>query len=301
MIHTTGRQRNTILLPVVSVLVAMTSIQYGASLAKRLFPLIGAQGTTTLRLSFAALILCSLWRPWRNKLSRLEVRSILAYGVSLGAMNFLFYLAIERIPLGIAVAIEFTGPLAVALLSSRKPSDFLWAALAVAGIVLILPLSENSAPLDPLGILYVLGAGISWALYILFGQRAGASTHGGTVTALGMAIAGVLSFPIGVVHAGKALLDFSILPIAVMVAILSSAVPYSFEMIALKRLPAKNFGILMSLEPAFAALTGLVFLNEHLTHIQWLAIGSIILASIGTSASAQPQPLPHASMDNATH
>lgn len=274
-------------LSILTVLVAMVSIQTGASLAKRLFPVVGAPGTTTLRLFFAALILGLIWRPWRGRLTRRELLAVVTYGASLGGMNLLFYLALERIPLGIAVAIEFTGPLAVALFASRKPLDFVWAALAVCGIVLILPISEASQALDWVGVGFALGAGLCWALYILFGQRAGATVHGGKAAALGMATAALLVCPIGVAHAGSALLDWSILPFALGVAVLSSALPYSLEMIALKHLPTRTFGILMSVEPALGALSGLLLLGERLALAQWVAIACIILASVGSSASSR--------------
>ncbi|MBZ4417467.1 threonine/homoserine exporter RhtA [Myxococcus sp. RHSTA-1-4] len=273
---------------VLTLLVAMSSIQAGASVAKRLFPLVGAQGATALRLFFAALMLLAFWRPWRQTLTRKELLAVAVYGAALGGMNLTFYLALERIPLGIAVAIEFTGPLAVALLSTRRPIDFVWAFLAMAGILLILPLSETSKALDWMGVFWALVAGTCWALYILFGQRAGASVHGGTATSLGMAMAAVLVCPLGVAHAGRGLLDVSLLPMALGVAVMSSALPYSLEMIALKRLPARTFGILMSLEPALAALSGLVFLREQLTLIQWAAIGCVILASAGSAATSKP-------------
>jgi inner membrane transporter RhtA len=274
-------------LAVVTVLVAMLSIQLGASLAKGLFPVLGAQGATALRLTFAALLLLAFWRPWRKKLTGREVRSVMMYGVALGTMNLAFYLALARIPLGIAVAIEFTGPLAVALLSTRRALDFVWALLAVAGILLILPLSEASQALDPLGVVWALVAGTCWALYILFGQRAVETVHGGTATSLGMVAAALVAVPFGVVHAGRALLDVSLLPAGLGVAVLSSALPYSLEMIALKALPTRTFGILMSLEPALAAMSGLLFLHEKLTVVQWAAIGCIILASAGSAASSR--------------
>jgi inner membrane transporter RhtA len=272
---------------VLAVLAAMSTIQGGASLAKGLFPAVGAQGATALRLAFAALILLVVWRPWRQKLTGRELRVVMVYGAALGVMNLTFYLALERIPLGIAVAIEFTGPLAVALLATRRALDFVWALLAVAGILLILPLSEASQALDPVGVVLALAAGTCWALYILFGQRASAAVHGGTATSLGMVTAALLVFPFGVAHAGRALLDVSLFPMALGVAVLSSALPYSLEMIALKALPTRTFGILMSLEPALAALAGLLFLREQLTVLQWVAIGCVILASAGSAASSR--------------
>lgn len=172
------------LLPVGLLLIAMASIQSGASLAKSMFPLVGAQGTTAPRLFFAALILLLLLRPWRKRLSLQSLRSVVVYGIALGGMNLLFYLSVRTVPLGIAVALEFTGPLLVAILSSRRLLDFLWIGLAVFGIWLLLPLGNSAEPLDLVGAAYALGAGVCWALYILFGQRAGAD-HGAQGAALG--------------------------------------------------------------------------------------------------------------------
>ncbi|MDX6768454.1 MAG: EamA family transporter [Elusimicrobiota bacterium] len=260
----------------------MTSIQAGASLAKRLFPLAGPEGITTLRLVLAALILCALWRPWRVRLERPALKAVALYGGALGLMNLTFYLALERLPLGLTVAIEFTGPLAVALYASRRGLDLLWAALAVAGIGLILPIAAD-APLDPLGLLFVLVAAACWAAYIVFGQRAGALAHGGTATALGMAVAAVVGAPLGAVKAGAALLEPSVLALGLAVAVLSSALPYSLEMVALKRLKAQTFSVLMSLEPALAALMGFLLLGERLTPRQWAAITCIVAASVGAA------------------
>lgn len=210
---------------------------------------------------------------------------ICLYGASLGIMNLLFYLSLERIPLGIAVALEFTGPLSVALYASRKVSDLLWVALAVLGIYLILPLQGTSAHIDPVGMLLALGAGACWATYIIFGQRAGKALQGARAAALGMLVAAFVVIPFGATYSGTALLDVTILPVAIAVAVLSSALPYSLEMISLKRLPAKTFGILMSLEPALAALSGIFLLGETLSTLQWVAIACVIVASLGSSLS----------------
>lgn len=280
--------RSTLLLPIALLIIAMTSIQSGASLAKSLFPLIGPEGTTALRLSLAALILCIVMRPWRARPNFAAWRSLLGYGLSLGAMNLLFYMSLKTIPLGIAVALEFTGPLAVALFNSRKPIDFVWIALAVLGLWLLLPLGKTDAHLDLVGIGYALGAGVCWALYILYGQRTG-SDHGMQGAALGVLVAALVIAPVGIVHAGTDLLRPELLPVALGVALLSTAIPYSLEMIALTRLPAQTFGTLMSIEPAFGALSGLLFLGEQLSLLQWLAILCIILASVGCTATASPR------------
>jgi inner membrane transporter RhtA len=273
-----------------ALFIAMISIQLGASLAKSLFPVVGAQAATTLRLTFAALILCVWARPWRQRVTRAGMRTIAVYGVALGTMNLCFYLAIARIPLGLAVAIEFAGPLTVAVLSSRQRIDGLWAALALVGILLVLPLSERSASTDFVGALLALAAGLCWAVYILAGQRASAHTPGGTITAWGMVVAACVGAPAGIAGGGLRRLTWAVLPSAVGVAVLSSALPYSLEMIALKALPMATFGVLMSLEPACAALLGRWILKEHLTALQIFAIASIVLASIGSALTARRLP-----------
>lgn len=272
------------------ILVAMLSIQSGAALAKQLFPLVGSMGVTVLRTLLAAALLLGLWRPWRLTWSRQQIQRLVLYGFSLGLMNLLFYLALERIPLGIAVALEFIGPLTLALASSRKVLDFIWALLAAAGIVLILPLTEVSANLDLRGAFLAIGAGAFWALYIIFGKKAGEGVHGGQSAAVGMLFAALVTLPFGVADAGTKLLDWKVLPLGLAVAIFSSALPYSLEMISLKRIPIKTFGILMSLEPVFAALAGAVFLHEVLNPIQWTAIASIVVASLGTTLTAPKTP-----------
>ena len=282
------------LLPVALLVVAMASIQAGAAIAKGMFAVVGPIGAVTLRVLFAALLLGIVLRPWRVRRSAAAWRTVLVYGLALGGMNCLFYAALRTVPLGVATALEFTGPLAVAMLASRRLVDFLWIALAVIGLLLLLPLGGASAALDPAGVAYALAAGACWALYILFGRRAGAE-HGLQTTAVGMAVAAVVVLPFGVASAGAALLTPSILPYAVVVAVLSSALPYSLEMFALPRLPARTFGTLMSVEPAFGALSGLVILDERLAGQQWLALAAIVAASIGTTltaaASREPPPV----------
>ena len=270
------------LFPVALLLVAMASIQSGASLAKSMFPIVGAQGTTTLRLIFASIIMLLLLRPWRAKLTAQSLRTVLVYGMALGGMNFLFYMSLRTVPLGIAVALEFTGPLAVAIYASRRAIDFLWIALALVGLLLLIPNGAASTSIDLIGAGYALGAGVCWALYILFGQKAGAD-NGVQTAALGVMIAALFVAPIGIVHAGAALLTPSLIPIAIAVAILSTALPYTLEMISLTRIPARTFGTLMSVEPAIGALSGLVFLREYLSLAQWAAITCIILASVGAT------------------
>ncbi|WP_369987218.1 threonine/homoserine exporter RhtA [Pseudomonas xanthosomatis] len=293
---TPPRSLAALLFPIGLLLIAMASIQSGASLAKSMFPIVGAQGTTTLRLIFASIIMLLILRPWRARMDASTWRSVIIYGMALGGMNFLFYMSLRTVPLGIAVALEFTGPLTVALLASRRALDFVWIALAVAGLLLLIPVGQTGASIDPIGALYALGAGVCWALYILYGQKAG-TENGIQTAALGVVIAALFVAPIGIVHAGSALLTPALLPVALAVAVLSTALPYSLEMVALTRMPARTFGTLMSIEPAFGALSGLLFLGEKLTLWQWLAILAIITASVGATLSMKRDSTPPVAVD----
>ncbi|MBK0082203.1 threonine/homoserine exporter RhtA [Kosakonia cowanii] len=268
--------------PVIILLIAMTSIQGGASLAKSLFPLVGAPGVTALRLALGTLILAVVFKPWRLRFTREQRLPLLFYGLSLGAMNYMFYLAIQTVPLGVAVALEFTGPLAVALFASRRPVDFIWVILAVLGLWYLLPLGQDVAHVDLTGAAFALGAGACWAIYILSGQRAG-EDHGPATVALGSLIAAIVFVPLGAFQAGDVLWHWSILPLGIAVAILSTALPYSLEMIALTRLPTRTFGTLMSMEPALAAVSGMIFLGETLALQQVLALMAIVIASMGST------------------
>ncbi|MEE9660949.1 threonine/homoserine exporter RhtA [Enterobacter cloacae complex sp. CARB60] len=280
---------SSVWLPVAVILIAMLSIQSGASLAKSLFPLVGAPGVTALRIVLGTAILVIIFKPWRLRFKKEQRLPLLFYGLSLGAMNYLFYLSIQTIPLGIAVALEFTGPLAVALFSSRRPVDFIWVVLAVLGLWFLLPLGQNVAEIDLTGAALALGAGACWAVYILTGQRAG-EEHGPATVALGSLIAAIVFVPIGMAQATESIWQWSVMPIGLAVAILSTALPYSLEMIALTRLPTRIFGTLMSMEPALAAISGMVFLGETLTLTQTLALCSIIAASMGSTLTMRPEP-----------
>ncbi|MBA7857395.1 threonine/homoserine exporter RhtA [Enterobacter cloacae complex sp. 2024EL-00215] len=275
-------RKASVWLPVAVILIAMLSIQSGASLAKSLFPLVGAPGVTALRIVLGTLILVVIFKPWRLRFRKEQRLPLLFYGLSLGAMNYMFYLSIQTIPLGIAVALEFTGPLAVALFSSRRPVDFIWVVLAVLGLWFLLPLGQNVSHIDLKGAALALGAGAGWAVYILSGQRAG-EEHGPATVALGSLIAAIVFVPIGMAQATASIWQWSVMPIGLAVAILSTALPYSLEMIALTRLPTRIFGTLMSMEPALAAISGMVFLGETLTFTQTLALCSIIAASMGST------------------
>jgi inner membrane transporter RhtA len=277
---------SSIAVPIAALLVAMVCFQLGATLAKGLFPIVGPGGTAALRLGFASVILLAVWRPWHIRFTRQQLRTVIVYGVAMGWMNYFFYLALSYIPLGITMALEFTGPLGVALFASRRPIDFLWIVLAALGLVALLPLGLGGQPLSVLGVLFALGAGACWALYILFGRRAGAA-HGGQITALGTVIGALMIVPIGFAHSGATLLAAAILPLAAGVAVLSSALPYSLEMYAMPRIATRTFGVLMSLNPALGAVAGLVFLDETLTLVQWAAIASIVGASAGSAATRE--------------
>lgn len=285
-------RKSSIWMPVAVILIAMMSIQSGASLAKSLFPLIGAPGVTALRIALGTLILVVVFKPWRLRFKKEQRLPLLFYGLALGGMNYMFYLSIQTIPLGIAVALEFTGPLAVALFSSRRPVDFIWVILAVLGLWFLLPLGQSVSQIDLTGAALALGAGACWAVYILTGQRAG-EEHGPATVALGSLIAAVIFVPIGMAQATDSIWQWSILPVGLAVAILSTALPYSLEMIALTRLPTRIFGTLMSMEPALAAISGMMFLGETLTLVQTLALCSIIAASMGSTLTMRPEPKVH--------
>ena len=274
------------ILPVGALLLAMISVQSGASIAKTLFPIAGPVGIVTVRVGFGTLILCLALRPWRARIRREAWPPLVVYGLALGTMNFLYYQALDRLPVGIAVAVEFIGPLTVAVLSSRRSIDFLWIAIAAAGFVLLLPVLPQVRQSSLTGILFALGAGACWGLYIVFGQRAG--NHLGTQTvALGSVISALLIVPFGLLHARSALFSRDVLLPGLAVALLSTALPYTLEMIALTRLPTRTFGVLMSLEPAVGTLAGWLLLQERLTVWQCSAIALVMSASIGATATAR--------------
>jgi inner membrane transporter RhtA len=265
------------------------SMNLGAGFAKHLFPLVGAYGVTALRIALAAGLLLLLRRPWRRRFDPALLPALIGYGAMLGGMNLMIYQAFARIPIGIATGIEVTGPLALVLLGSRRPSDFVWLATAVAGLLLLLPLRANN-PLDPIGVAFALGAAGCWALYIVYGKRVSAALRGDAV-AWGMLVAALLCAPIGGAMSGPVLFAPWVLLAGLGIAILSSAIPYTLEMEAMRRLPATVFGILVSASPAIAALIGFVVLGEVLRPLQWLAILCIITASAGSALSATRRPI----------
>ncbi len=272
--------------PIAALLGSLVSLCVGSSYAKTLFPALGVEGVSALRIGLAMLLLMAVFRPWRRRWQRSDIAPLALYGLTLGLMNLLFYLAIGRIPLGLAIAIEFTGPLAVALWHSRHARDLLWVALATLGLALIMPWSGLNAPgaLDPVGIGFALAAAVCWALYILIGHRV-ARRYGRDATPMGMLAAALLVVPIGAASAGSALLDPQWLLPGLVVALLSSALPYALEIYALHHLPKHTFSLLLSLEPVVGALAGWLVLAEALSAQQALAMALVVAASMGSAWS----------------
>jgi inner membrane transporter RhtA len=274
--------------PVAMVVTAATSVQFGAALGATLFDELGPAGATLLRQAFAAAVLLALWRPRVRALDAASVRLVLGFGLALGVMNLCFYEALDRIPLGVCVTIEFIGPVAVAVLFSRRPLDLAWVALAVVGIVLLAN-PFGSGGVDRTGLVLILMAAAAWAVYIVLAQRTAHVFHGSTGLALAAGVAWLVPLGPGVAEGGAALLAPSALAIGAAVALLSSVIPYSLESESLRRMPANVFGVLMSLEPAVAALAGLVVLGQRLSAREVAAIGLVIAASVGvTRTSSAP-------------
>jgi inner membrane transporter RhtA len=269
--------------PTVLVLLGILSAQMGSALAKSLFSAAGSFGAVALRLFFAATVLMLVWRP-SLRMSRRAWAVVVVYGVVLGSMNLCFYQALSRIPLGIAVTTEFLGPLMVALAGSRRWLDAFWALLAAIGVGLLM---EGGGHLNVIGFLFALAAGTFWGLYILAGAALGRHTSEGDGLALGMTVAAVLTVPFGVVDSGTALLRPWLLVAGLGVALLSSVVPYSLDLEALRKIPPRVFGILMSLEPAVAAVIGLIVLQESLNWSQWFAVLCVVAASAGATLGAR--------------
>ena len=260
------------------VIVAAVSPQIGAAFAVTLFDELGPAGAAFLRLSFAAIVLWAIWRPRLTG----DLRLAGAFGVALGLMNWSFYEAISRIPLGVAVTIEFAGPLLVAVIGSRRPLDVVWVALAAAGIVVLV--DPGGGSLDPVGVVFALAAALCWMAYIYLSKRTGAAFPGGSGLAIAMAVGALIVLPAGVIGARGALAEPGLLGMALVVALLSSVLPYSLELVALRRLPASVFGVLMSLDPAVAALVGFVALGQALGAREVLAIAMVVVASAGAAS-----------------
>jgi len=271
--------------PIPAVLLSIISVQCGAAIAKGLFPQIGAAATASLRIGLSAIILMIAFRPNLSKLNFKQWKYVILYGICLGTMNMVFYMAIARIPVGLGVTLEFVGPLLLAIAGSKKPVDFLWVILAAAGIALIAPWTNTG--LDIAGVLLALLAGVFWAGYIILGGRISKIMKGGDAVAIGMLFATIVILPFGIFGGGLGQLDPKLLGLGAALALLSSAIPFTLEMRALKQLPARTFSILMSLEPAMASLAALVFLHEYLSLKECFAVAFVVIASAGSSLTAR--------------
>lgn len=271
--------------PIPAVLMAIISVQSGAAIAKSLFPTIGAPATASLRIGISAIILLAVYRPNLRKITLDQWKFVLPYGLCLGAMNLVFYFAIERIPIGLAVTLEFIGPLMVAVLGSKRIVDFLWVLLAAAGIILIAPWTTNGV--DILGASLALLAGAFWAAYIVLGGKISAIMKGGDAVATGMLFAALLVVPFGIFGEGLNNLTPQLLGMGIALALLSSAIPFTLEMKALGQLPARTFSILMSLEPAAASICAFIFLQEYLSFNEILAVAFVVTASAGSTITSR--------------
>jgi len=269
------------------LLIAMMSMQSSGSFAKYLFGQFPILTVSAMRLLLGSLILALIFKIWQINFRQVKWSAIISYGLALAGMNMLFYLAIDRLPLGIAVSFEFIGPLSVALYHARQKYDFIWVGLAILGLILLFPFAQAAQSLDLLGIFFALAAGACWALYIIAGQKP-SGVSGNHTVCLGMFIGTLLLMPIALLSGMPA---HTFVPSSLMyfiaLAILASALPFSLEMIALRNLSALSFGTLMSVEPAIAALSGFIFLGEQLRWNQWLALATIITASIGCTVTTQ--------------
>ena len=277
--------------PQALLLGGIASVQFGAALANKLFAQAGPSGVVFLRLVLAAAILSLIVRPSLRGRTRSDLLAVLAYGLILGVMNWSFYESLARLPLGVAVTIEFTGPLAVAIAGSRRALDGLWVLLAGGGVVL-LALRGDRSDITAAGVLLALSAGVCWAAYILVSQRVGRTWAQVDGLAIALWIGTLVVVPAGIAQGGDALLRPSVIAGGAAVAILSSILPYSFELIALRRLRAATFGLLMSLEPAVAALAGVIVLGQPLRAITAIAIVMVVVASVGTTLSTRPAAIP---------
>ena len=265
-------------------MLSILSVQFGAAVAKSLFDSLGPGGTVFLRIAFAALVLLLLVRPKLGGHDRAGYLVAGLFGLTLAGMNFSIYLAIDRIPLGVAVTLEFVGPLGVAIAGSRRALDLLWVVLAAAGILLLAPLGMfGGTDLDPVGVAFALLAGCLWASYILLSARTGNAFSGGTGLVIALCVGTLVLFPFGIAGAGYALLDPKLLLAGFGVAMLSSAIPFSLELEALRKIPARVFGVLMSLEPAVAALAGLVILGERL---EMRAVAAVLLVTVAAAGAS---------------
>ena len=279
--------RRSTTLAALTVVGAQISINIGAALGKSLFPVVGPEGVAALRTTIAAAFLLVAFRAWSVRLKRDQAIWLLPYGLAIGGMNLLIYWAIDRIPIGLAVAIEICGPLAVVLFTSRSLPEIVWFALALTGLLFLVPWPGQNAVLDPLGVACAMGAAACWALYIVFGKRASEAT-GTVAVALGMAIACLATVPAAISAGSANLLTARAIGIGLAVALLSSALPYVMEIKALQKLSTRVFGVMTSSAPAIAAIVGFLILKEELTLVQWAAVALVMVASAGCSLTSQP-------------
>ena len=292
------RPRGAIALPLLATTAAMTSFQTGAAFAKQLFPAVGPEGAATLRLALGAAMLLVLMRPWRSWPRRGPVLALIGLGLSMAAAIQFFYLALNRLPLGVAIPLQFLGPLAVAIFTSRRPADFLWAAMAAAGVWCLVGAAAPQRPIDLAGVPLALGAAAGWASYILCGRRVG-TAFGTSAASLSVSIAALAILPVGILHAGAALFDPRLAPLALFIAALSTALPFSLELYALARMPARTFAVFTSLEPAFSVVSGLVLLHERLAPTQVAGVAIVIAAAAGAALSGSARAEAAASLAEA--
>lgn len=271
----------------------MASFQVGASVAARgLFPAVGPEGAAALRLSLGAIMLLAIARPWRAWPKPAPLLPLFGLGVPMGLTIVFYYLALSRVPQGIAISIQFIGPLVVAIAASRRLLDLVWAALAGAGVWLMVGFVPSSEPVDPLGLAFAAGAAVGWGGYIVMGRKAGAA-FGSSTAALAVSLAAMVAAPVGLWRAGVALFDVKLLPLALVVALFAAALPFSLELYALRRLPARTFATFTSLEPALGVLSGFVLLGERLSALQIAGVSAVVLAAGGAAfAHAAPDVRP---------
>jgi len=279
------KNREISLSPVPAVLLAIISVQFGAAIAKTLFPTIGSAGTASMRIGISALILLLAYRPNLKIITPKQWKIVIPYGLSLGAMNLIYYLAIERIPIGLAVTLEFVGPLILAIIGSKRLVDYCWVLLAAIGILLIAPWTNSR--LDSFGILCALLAGAFWSAYIVLGGKVSKIMNDGDAVTIGMLCAALLVLPFGFLENGLNNLTPKLFGMGIALALLSSAIPFTLEMKALGKLPPRTFSILMSLEPAAASICAFIFLKESLNFYEILAVICVIIASVGSTLTAK--------------
>lgn len=285
--------------PLLAVTAAMAAFQVGAAFAKQLFPVVGPQGAAALRIVLGALMLLAVGRPWRAWPGRGSIVPLIGLGISVAGVILFFYLAIDRLPLGVAIALQFLGPLSVAVFGSRRASDLVWAATAAAGVWLLVGVGRQTGALDLLGIGWALAAAACWAGYILVGRRV-SQGYGVAVASLSIGVAALVVLPVGLAHAGPALFAPAILPLALLVALMSTAVPFALEFFAMPRMPARTFAVFTSLEPAFGVLSGLFLLHERLSPAQVGGVAMVVAAAAAAAwSSAAGAPAAHPDLADA--